>query len=208
MIRTILTSAALLCVHPLLAHEIDSRVIHNYSQIGLSYGYVHDIGNSDINAHGVQADYSFEVRNFIFHASGGSFWGDDDLGIDAELDFWNIAGGVGYVFRLSENHINIIPRFELGYTEISLDAPGFDTLRDDGLTILPGITLSYALNNRISVDGGYTYIRDIANDGEDSHGLTVGTRIALMEQLGLNIQAAFADGQGFSGITAGFSFHY
>jgi hypothetical protein len=50
-------------------------------------------------------------------------------------------------------------------------------------------------------------IRDI-DDGDDSHGLTVGTRIALMERLGLNIQSAFTDGQGFSGITAGLSFHY
>ena len=207
MIKTLITSVALLCGHALLAGEIESQVIHNYSQIGVSYGYLHDIGNSDVNAHGVIGDYSFDLRNFVIHLSGGSFWGDDDLGVDADLDLWTIAGGAGYVFRLYENHINIIPRFEVGYTETSLKVPGFGKFRDDATTILPGVTVSYALNNRISVDGGYTYIRDI-DHGEDSHGLSVGTSIALMEQLGLNVHAAFADGQGFSGITAGLSFHY
>jgi hypothetical protein len=207
MIKTFMTSVALLCVQTLLAEEIQSRVIHNYSQIGVSYGYLHDIGNSDVNANGVLGDYSFDYRNVIFHVNGGAFWGDDDLGINADVELWTIAGGVGYVFRFYENHINVIPRFEVGYSEISVKVPGFGTSRDHSTAILPGVTLSYALNNRISVDGGYTYSRDVDN-GDDGHGFTVGTHVALLEQLGLNVQAAFAEGRGFTGITAGFSFHY
>ena len=206
MIKTFITSVALLCAQALLADEIESRVIHNYSQIGVSYGYLHDIGNADINANGVLGDYSFDFRNVIFHVNGGAFWGQDEPRID-ELEIWTIAGGVGYAFRLYENHFNIIPRFEVGYSEVSVRVPGFDTARDDSTFILPGVTLSYALNNRISLDGGYTYSRDIDN-GDDGHGFTVGTRVALLQQLGLNVQAAFAEGRGFAGISAGFSFHY
>jgi len=197
----------LLCAGQLFAEEITSSVIHDYSQVGIVYRYVHDFGNTDDNAHGFAGNGSYEIRNFVLSVSGDYLWGDNDLGVDADVNLWSVVGGVGYVLRLYQNHVNIIPRFEVGYSEVSVKVPGFGTFHSDSTAVLPGITLSYAINNRISFDGGYTYAHDL-DTGDDGHGFTAGTRIAVAERIGLNIQAMFAEGLGFTGVTAGLSFHY
>ena len=79
------------------------------------------------------------------------------------------------------------------------------------VTLEPGVTLSYAINNRISLNGGYTYIGDITSDDlqfEAAHTFSLGTSIALAERLGLNLNALFEEEQGFSGATAILSWHF
>jgi hypothetical protein len=82
--------------------------------------------------------------------------------------------------------------------------PGFDTARDDSTFILPGVTLSYALNNRISVDGmnttAATSIMETTVTG------LLWARVALLQQL--SQRRCLRRGTRFAGISAGFSFHY
>ncbi len=193
----------LFCVATVVAAPIDSKVIHNYNQFGVGYNYVH--GDDDLDGHGVVGSVSMEVGNFLIGAGGNYIWFDE---FDAES--WSAGGFAGYILRLMENHINIIPRVGISYNEVSVDLGPFDA---DGnvVTLEPGITLSYAINNHISLNGGYTYVADIESDDlefDTAHTFSVGTRIAIAENLGLNLDALFADEQGFSGATAILSWHF
>ena len=92
----------------------------------------------------------------------------------------------------------------------SADAGPFGFV-ENVVTLEPGVTLSYAINNRISLNGGYTYIQDIESDDlqfEAAHTFNLGTRVALTENLGLNLHALFEEEQGFSGATAILSWHF
>ena len=117
-------------------------------------------------------------------------------------NLWTVGAGVGYVFRLEENHVNIIPRFGVSYSEA--DVPGGSA---SATTIQPGILLSYAFNNTLSVNGGYTYGRDV-DSSADVHGFSVGSQVALSKRLGLNLNVLFTDENGFSGASAGFTYHF
>jgi hypothetical protein len=206
MKKTILTILALAAAQAAIA-EIDSRVIHNYSSVGLSYSYLHDIGNSGVDAHGFTGSFSYDYRNFLFGVNGGYWKADEDFGVGAALDGWGVGGSVGYVFRLAGNHVNIIPSFGAGYSESLLRVPGAGRFVSDVTAIQPSIVLSYALNNRVSVHTGYMFSYDVDRE-TDSHGLLAGTRVALLERLGLTIGALFVEGRGFSALQAGLSWHY
>ena len=199
----IYTAMGLLCAVAVVADPIDSKVIHNYSQFGLGYNYVEA---DDVNGHGVIGSVSVELSNFLIGAGGNYIWFDE---FDAEG--WSAGGFAGYILRLMENHINIIPRVGLKYNEVSVDLGPFEDA-DTGVTTLePGITLSYAINNHISLNGGYTYVGEISSDNiqfDSVHTFSVGTRIAITENLGLNLDALFQEEQGFSGATAILSWHF
>src|SRR5688572_17147226 len=199
----IYTALGLLCAGVLVAAPIDSKVIHNYNQFGIGYKYV-DAGD-DVTGHGVNGTVSVDLSNFLLGAGGNYVWYDE---FDAES--WSAGGFAGYVLRLMENHINIIPRVGIAYNEISTDAGPFGFV-ENVVTLEPGITLSYAINNRISLNGGYTYVQDIESDDlsfDAAHTFSVGTSIALVERLGLNLNALFEEEQGFSGVTAILSWHF
>lgn len=104
------------------------------------------------------------------------------------------------------NHVNIIPRFGMVYNKVLFE----DADSDEFWNIAPGITLSYAINNRVSVNGNYTYLHDIDLDqGKGVHTFGPGARIALTERLGLDVGAAFAaTGQAFRSAFAGISWHF
>jgi len=197
----------LLCASVLGAAEpIDSKVIHNYNQFGVGYNYV-DADGTD--GHGVVGTVTVDLSNFLLGAGGNYIWYDE---FDAES--WNATAFAGYIVRLMENHINIIPRVGIGYNEISTDAGPFGFV-ENVVTLEPGVTLSYAINNRISLNGGYTYVQDIEDDDDDlfpdfeaAHTFSLGTRVALTENLGLNLDALFEEEQGFSGATAILSWHF
>ena len=182
------------------AAEIDSGVIHNYDYLGVGYGYLHELAD-DLNAHGGVGQFSFEEQNFILSAGGGYFWGDNDDVADVEL--WNASASLGYVIRLAENHLNIIPSFGGGYSEIDVEGAG----SADSWSILPSISLSYALNNRISIGGGYTYAYNLDAE-EETHLFNAGAKFALLHQVGLSVNAIFAEDEGFQGVTAGVEFHF
>lgn len=199
----------LLTVPALLAAEIDSRTIHDYSFIGVGYGYLHEIAQEaagDVNAHGGVGQLSFEEQNFVLGVSGGYFWGDDDDLVDIQL--WNVSASLGYVIRLAENHLNIIPSFGGGYQEVDVEAgPVFGSFTEDSWSILPGVTVSYAINNRFALSGGYTFAYNLDAE-EESHLFSAGAKFALLEQVALAAGAVFSDDDGFEGFTAGVEFHF
>jgi hypothetical protein len=201
MKKIVCTAMGLLCAAAVVADPIDSKVIHNYNQVGLGYNYVEA---DDLDGHGVIGGASVELSNFLIGGGANYIWFDD-------AEAWSVEGFVGYIFRLMENHINIIPRVGLGYDEASVDLGPFGEASEDVVTIRPGITLSYAINNHISLNGGYTFVGDIESDDlvfESAHTFSLGTSLAIAERLGLSLNALFMEEQGFSGATAILSWHF
>jgi hypothetical protein len=192
----------LVCAHQLIAAEpIDSKVIHHDTFVSLAYDYGHDLGNSGVDTHGVLAGGSFERQNLLLSVSGGYAWTDE-----GNVDLWKAGGAVGYVFRMMENHINIIPRVGIFYNEILFA----DDTAEDVTTLEPSITVSYAINNQVSVNGGYLYRRDIDfdNDEGDTHNFIFGSRVAVAENMGVDLSILFTEDFGFSGATVGLQFHF
>jgi len=204
------TGIGLLCAQALPADPIDSRVIHNYDQFGVGYAYS---DGDDVDGHGVIGSVSMDLNNFLIGAGGNYTWFSEPDGFDdVDAQAWSAGGFAGYILRLMENHINIIPRVGVSYNELTIDFDGpivSGSVTEDFVGIEPGITLSYAINNHISLNGGYTYIQDLDDDIDvEAHTFSVGTRIALAEHLGLNLNAFFEEEQGFSGAAAILSWHY
>src|SRR5687768_12465926 len=85
----------------LMAAEIDSGVIHNYSFLSLGYGYAHDIADSGVDGHGAVGLASIEENNFVLGAGGGYFWASDD---EPDVEFWTVNATFGYVLRFAQNH--------------------------------------------------------------------------------------------------------
>jgi hypothetical protein len=193
--KRLLVIVLAVCSHALIAAEgINSKVIHDYTEIGVAYAYFDDIAGD--TAHGVLAHSSVDLENFIFDVNGSYVWANNDI------DLWGVGGGIGYAFRLMRNHINIIPRFGMRYDKVEFDAG------DDSTTsIAPGVTLSFAINNWVSVNGNYTYVRGIDDEG-DAHTYGPGARIAITDRIGIDLGATFADGQGFVGAFGGVSLHF
>jgi opacity protein-like surface antigen len=194
------TAMGLFCASILGAAEpIDSKVIHNYNQFGVGYTYVE---SDDLDGHGVIGSASVELSNFLLGGGANYVWFDD-------AESWSVEGFAGYILRLMENHINIIPRVGVGYNDVSVDLGPFGDVDADVVTIKPGITLSYAINNHVSLNGGYTYIQDIDGDVDiELHTFSLGTRVAIAENLGLNFDVLFEEEQGFSGVAAILSWHF
>ncbi|HTD88284.1 MAG TPA: outer membrane beta-barrel protein [Candidatus Binatia bacterium] len=187
------------------AAEIDSKVIHNYNYFGLGYGYLHDIGDLDVDGHGPVGELSFEQNNFVLNVSGGYFWVTDTGSTDVNL--WDVTASIGYVVRLMENHFNIIPRFGGAYSGIQVDDSSFGNESDETWSILPGVGVSYAINNRFAINGGYTYAYNFDSEDED-HLFTAGAKFAILDQVGLSVNGNFSKEFGFTGITAMLEFHY
>jgi hypothetical protein len=183
------------------ADPIDSKVIHDYTFIGAGYGYLHEL-TDDLNGHGLTGFASFEEHNVVIGISGGHFWGDDDLG-DADVTLWDIGGSLGYVVRLVDNHVNIIPRVGLRYGEVELNSHK----AGDSWAVAPGVFASYAINNRLAINGSYAWAFDVEND-DDAHAFSVGGQIAVLERVGVNLSASFVESIGFAGITAGVELHF
>jgi hypothetical protein len=172
-------------------------MIHHYNFVEGGYGYLHDIGDS-INAHGVYGQFSFEEHNVVMTFGGGHFWGDESL------NFWNLNTSVGYVVRLAQNHLNIIPRFGAVYSAVDNTETSFG---DETWSIAPGATLSYALNKRIALAGTYAYAYNLDAE-EGDHTFSVGPKIAIFERVGVSVNALLSDEEGFLGVTAGVEFHF
>jgi hypothetical protein len=103
--------------------------------------------------------------------------------------------------------VNIIPRVAFGYSGIDIKAPLFGNARDDSWSFLPGISLSYAINNRFAINGGYTYSYNIDNWHKD-HLFSAGGAVAIVEQINLAVTASFSNVSGFTGINGAVEFHY
>ena len=189
----------------LIGAEIDSKVIHDYNYFALGYGYLHDIADADVDGHGPVGEISFEQNNFVLAVSGGYFWVTDTGSTDINL--WDVSASLGYVLRVMGNHLNIIPRFGGSYSGIQVDDPTFGDESDESWSILPGVSLSYAFCSRFAINGGYTYAYNFDAEDED-HLFHAGATFALLEQLGLSVNASFSKEFGFTGIAAGVEFHY
>ena len=187
----------------LTAHEIDSRTIHNYDYISIGYGYLHDIDDSGVNGHGAVGKFSFEERNFLISVVGEYYWPEDSDFADGDL--WSVSPGIGYVVRLAENHVNIIPRIAVSYSGI--DSNFFGDESDESWFFLPGVSLSYAINNRFAINGGYTYSYNFDSTGKD-HLFSAGAAVAIVGQIDLAVTASFSNDFGFTGIVAALEFHY
>lgn len=188
----------------LRAEEIDSPVIHNYRFVSAGYGYLHDIADSGIDGHGAIGALSFEEQGFLLGVGGGYFWTDEDA---ADINLWNVTASLGYVVRLMENHVNIIPRVGGGIGGLQIDDPVFGDVSDESWSIFPGIGLSYAINNQFAINGGYTYAYNFDSE-DDDHLLNVGGTVAVLERVGLSVNASFSTEFGFSGITGAVEFHF
>lgn len=196
--------------------NLDSRVIHHYSQAGIGYAYLHDIESLDINAHGVLAGASYETGKFVVGIGGGYFVGDERVvqaspdgsafhRVDAEG--WNVTGNAGYVFRFMGNHLNVVPNVGLSYTQLILDGWwGNDT--PDTTTVTPGLNLSYALNNKLSINGGYSYGFEIDGMETELHLIGLGATYAVTERIGVSANGYFAEEQGFTGLAVGVAWHF
>lgn len=194
------TGLGVLCAQAVSA-QIDSRVIHNYNEFGVGYQYV-DADGAD--GHGVTGGGSVDINNILLGGAANYVWFDD-----ADAEAWSVGAFAGYVVRLMDNHLNIIPRVGVSYNEISVDFGGGGSAVENFVGIAPGITGSYAINNQISVNGGYTYTQDIDDDVDvEAHGFSVGTRVAIAESLGLNLNAFFVEDEGFTGVSAILSWHF
>ena len=182
------------------ADPVDGKVIHHYNFAEGGYGYLHDVGDS-INAHGVHAQLSFEEHNVVVTVGGGHFWGDE------ALNFWNLNTSVGYVLRLADNHLNVIPRFGAVYSDASTEGDTGTLFGNETWSIAPGATVSYALNNRLALAGTYAYAYNLDAE-EGDHVFSVGPRLAIFERVGVNVNALLSDEDGFLGVTAAVEFHF
>lgn len=77
----------------------------------------------------------------------------------------------------------------------------------DSATISPGISLSYAFNNYFSVNAGYRYGYDLDTE-DDGHGFSVGAECAVTDSVGMGASVHFNEEEGFTGVSAGISFHF
>jgi hypothetical protein len=189
----------------LMAAEIDSPVIHNYRYMAAGYGFLQDISDTGIDAHGVVGDFSYEEGGFLIGADGGYFWATDTG--DADVNLWSVRPRIGYVARLLENHLNIIPNVAGEWSGIEVDDSFFGSESDDTWSIFPGIELSYAINNRFALNGGYAWGYNF--DSEDSdHFFSAGGKFAILERVGLAAKAMFREDFGFTGVNATVEFHY
>ena len=197
MKRVLVLTLALVCANQLMAAEaINSKVIHHYTELGIGYEFFEEVAGG--TAHGLRAHTSVDMDNLLFDVNGGYAWGKGDL------EFWGVGAGLGYIVRLARNHINIIPRFGMSY-----DKAEFGDAEDSVTTIQPGILGSFALNNRVSVGGYYTYVRALDNNEEDAHTFGPIARFAVTENMGIDIGARFrTEGQAFVSAFGGVTFHF
>jgi len=204
MNRVLLLSLTMAGLSTLTAEEINSKVIHQYKYVGVNYDYVDGQGGPD--GHGGSGFVSYEFKNFLIGLGGGYVQAGDN----PQFSAWTVNGQVGYVFRLLENHINIIPSFGGGYAEstVSFDFPGFEfESTADSTIISPGVSLSYAFNNYVSVNAGYRYGYNLETE-EDVNAFSVGAECAVTEVIGLGVSVAFNTDDGFTGVSAGVRFHF
>jgi hypothetical protein len=189
---------------PLMAQEIDSGVIHNYRFLGVGYGYLHDIFNADVEGHGIVGTVSIEDQGFVLDVGNGLlpsgyFWVDEEA---ADINLWNVTARFGYVVRLMENRLNIIPR--VGGSLTGLEIEDFS---DETWSIIPGVGASFALTDRIAINGGYGWNYDFDTEEED-HVFNAGVKVAIFDKLGVSLNAFVIEDFGFSGATATLDLHF
>ena len=198
--RVLLLLLTMTGISSLSAEEIDSKVIHQYKYVAVNYEYVDGQGGPD--GHGGSGFVSYEFKNVLFGVGGGYVQAGDN----PTAKTWSINGQVGYVFRLLGNHINIIPSFGGGYAESKVEFPFFEVTQNSPF-IAPGVSVSYAFNNYVSVNAGYTYGYNLDTE-QDVNAFSVGAECAVTEVIGLGVSVAFDTEDGFTGVSAGVRFHF
>jgi hypothetical protein len=180
--KTCLTAMlGVLCAGRLLAQEITSGVVHQYSYVGLSLGFAPEDGGY------IRFEGSVEYRDCL-------------LWLTSENVF-HTSGGIGYVIRLNRNHVNIVPR--LGAGCYYLAGWGSD------VAVEPSITFSYAFNHRFSVDAGYT-VGVVVDSGSSINTLNLGATFAFAKRWGVRLDAALVTDHGERNgfFAAGIAFHF
>jgi opacity protein-like surface antigen len=201
--------ASILAFPVMAAEEINSGVIHNYKFVGVGYGYLHDFANADVEGHGIVGTVSIEDQGFVLDVGSGLlpsgyFWMDEEA---ADINVWNVTARFGYVLRLLDNHLNIIPRVGGSLTGIEIDDPVFGDISDENWSIIPGVGASFAITDRFAINGGYGWNYNFDSE-ESDHVFNGGAKFALFEHLGLSVNAFFIEDFGFSGATATVDFHF
>jgi len=172
------------------AEELVGKVIHNYDQANLGFAFSgKPIIGSEADAYGFTTGVSSEIaKNLLVSLRGSSAWGsDDNLGLSGNV--WGINPSVGLILRFAENHVNIIPHVDYGYSEVRISN------KYDGAShaISGGATLSLAKNDRFAFLVDYTFGSPIGEDVNTldytgAHNISVGPTIRLTEKVGMYIR--------------------
>jgi len=172
------------------AEELVSKVIHNYDQANLGFAFLgKPVIGSEANAYGFTTGVSSEIaKNLLVSLRGSSAWGsDDNVGISGSV--WSVSPSIGLILRFAENHVNIIPHVDYGYSEVTLSNQYDGTAH----AIAGGATLSLAKNDRFALLVDYTFGSPIGEDVNTfdytgTHNVSVGPTIRLTENFGMFIR--------------------
>lgn len=205
MKRSLFAIVGIFCAGHLLAQETNSKVIHQYSYVNLSGGYVPAHGGLPAFA-GFKLEGAFEYRNVLAWLNLGSFADTGDAVFGAEMN--RSGGGLGYVIRLDQNHLNLIPRLGASYLKITQnDLFGGETTLVETTAIEPSITFSYAFNNRFSLDAGCALDADV-DSGATVSQFNFGATCALAKHWGIRLEGTVATNQNYNGVFAGIAYHF
>jgi hypothetical protein len=205
MKKPLIVIFSILCAGQLLAQETNSKVIHQYSYINLSGGYVPEHGDLPAMA-GYKLDGAFEYRNCQVWLKLESFVDTGDAAFGADMS--RTSAGVGYVFRRDQNRINIIPRLGIDYLKITEDDLfGGETTLLERTAIEPCVTFSYALNCRFSLDAGYALDVDVDSGATPSQ-FNAGAVFAFARRWGLRLAGTIATDSNYNRLFAGIEFHF
>ena len=75
------------------------------------------------------------------------------------------------------------------------------------MVLPPWSSLSYAINNRFAINGGYTYSYNFDSTAKD-HLFSAGAAVTIVDQIDLAVTGSFSNDFGFTGIVAALEFHY
>ena len=187
---SILTIVSAATIATARAEELVSKVIHNYDQANLGFVFSgKPVVGSEADAYGFTTGVSSEIaKNLLVSLRGSSAWGsDDNLGLSGHV--WGVSPSVGLILRFAENHVNIIPHIDYGYSEVSMSNKYDGTAH----SIAGGATLSLAKNDRFAFLVDYTFGSPIGEDVNTlnfygAHNISVGPTIRLTEKVGMYIR--------------------
>ncbi len=202
MKTVLLTTVGLLSAVRLMADPVDSEVIHNYTFVDVGYSFLRGIHGAP-DFHGAFLAGSYDFHSLVF-AADGSYHAADWNGV--EVDRAGVGGGIGYVFRAAENHLNIIPRFRADYSELTARLFGGDVSAHT-TTVGPGLVLSWAFSDQVAVNGAYDYAYNL--DTQDHRDVFhLGAVVAIAERVGLGLDTSYDTHDGFTGFSVGVSYHF